>query len=106
MDGKQARRTRSSSPLGLLFDHGCDAINTPMSCMSWIATMGLKSQGGWRNDAVVGGVIFSAMFPFYLSTLEEYYTGALVLPICNGPSEGLLLAAATFILTSVKGTDW
>lgn len=23
----QARRTGSSSPLGLLFDHGCDAIN-------------------------------------------------------------------------------
>lgn len=23
----QARRTGSSSPLGLIFDHGCDAIN-------------------------------------------------------------------------------
>ena len=27
MDGKQARRTGSGSSLGLLFDHGCDAIN-------------------------------------------------------------------------------
>jgi hypothetical protein len=27
MDGKQARRTGSSSPLGLLFDHGCDGLN-------------------------------------------------------------------------------
>ena len=26
IDGKQARRTMSSSPLGQLFDHGCDAI--------------------------------------------------------------------------------
>lgn len=26
MDGKQARRTGSSSPLGQLFDHGCDAF--------------------------------------------------------------------------------
>lgn len=25
IDGKQARRTNSSSPLGQLFDHGCDA---------------------------------------------------------------------------------
>jgi len=24
-DGKQARRTGSSSPMGMLFDHGCDA---------------------------------------------------------------------------------
>ena len=27
MDGKQARRTGSSSPLGQLFDHGCDAFS-------------------------------------------------------------------------------
>lgn len=27
IDGKQARRTRSSSPLGQLFDHGCDALS-------------------------------------------------------------------------------
>ena len=26
-DGKQARRLHASSPLGQLFDHGCDAIN-------------------------------------------------------------------------------
>jgi ethanolaminephosphotransferase len=26
MDGKQARRTGNSSPLGMLFDHGCDAF--------------------------------------------------------------------------------
>jgi len=25
-DGKQARRTQSSSPLGELFDHGCDSM--------------------------------------------------------------------------------
>jgi ethanolaminephosphotransferase len=25
-DGKQARRTGSSSPMGMLFDHGCDAF--------------------------------------------------------------------------------
>ena len=28
IDGKQARRTGTSSPLGQLFDHGCDAITT------------------------------------------------------------------------------
>jgi ethanolaminephosphotransferase len=27
IDGKQARRTGSSSALGELFDHGCDAIS-------------------------------------------------------------------------------
>ena len=28
IDGKQARRTNSSSPLGELFDHGCDGVST------------------------------------------------------------------------------
>lgn len=27
IDGKQARRTDSSSPLGELFDHGCDSVS-------------------------------------------------------------------------------
>lgn len=27
LQGKQARRTKSSSPLGQLFDHGCDALS-------------------------------------------------------------------------------
>lgn len=31
IDGKQARRTNSSSPLGELFDHGCDAVSTGAS---------------------------------------------------------------------------
>jgi phosphatidylglycerophosphate synthase len=27
IDGKQARRTKSGSPLGQLFDHGCDSFS-------------------------------------------------------------------------------
>jgi ethanolaminephosphotransferase len=26
LDGRQARRTKSGSPVGQLFDHGCDSI--------------------------------------------------------------------------------
>mmetsp|Transcript_9729 Transcript_9729/g.14817 ORF Transcript_9729/g.14817 Transcript_9729/m.14817 type:complete len:117 (+) Transcript_9729:194-544(+) len=33
MDGKQARRTKNSSPLGLLFDHGCDAFSMGLQAM-------------------------------------------------------------------------
>lgn len=34
VDGKQARRTGTSSPLGELFDHGCDALNCSVDHMS------------------------------------------------------------------------
>ena len=30
IDGKQARRTNSASPLGELFDHGCDSVSAGM----------------------------------------------------------------------------
>ena len=33
LDGKQARRTGNSSPLGLIFDHGCDAFAVGLQCM-------------------------------------------------------------------------
>ncbi len=33
MDGKQARRTGAGSPMGMLFDHGTDAMVACMSSM-------------------------------------------------------------------------
>lgn len=34
LDGKHARNTKNSSPLGLLMDHGCDALTTFLFLMS------------------------------------------------------------------------
>ncbi|XP_003740781.1 cholinephosphotransferase 1 [Galendromus occidentalis] len=39
-DGKQARRTNSSSPLGELFDHGCDSVSTVFVSIGSCITMG------------------------------------------------------------------
>lgn len=41
LDGKQARRTKTSSPLGLLFDHGCDAMTTFIFSQSLSSFVGL-----------------------------------------------------------------
>ncbi|PUU76825.1 hypothetical protein B9Z19DRAFT_1129130 [Tuber borchii] len=40
-DGKQARRTRQSEPLGELFDHGVDAMNTTREVVMFAGTMNL-----------------------------------------------------------------
>lgn len=79
MDGKQARRTGSSTALGLLFDHGCDAINAGLCVIPMSAAMGT----GWTL-----GVFFPlwcGMVPFYFETWEEYHVGSMVLPFFNGP---------------------
>ena len=121
MDGKQARKTKSSSPLGLLFDHGCDAMNSILGSANWIAAMGmvcgnvsdLSSLVGAKDiiatnvqsksilsnyfggDAILATLlILCPMIAFYISTWEQYYTGKLVLPPFNGPSEGLVMGAS------------
>ena len=41
IDGKQARRTGSNTPLGELFDHGCDAVSTYLVVVSGMSAIGL-----------------------------------------------------------------
>ena len=45
IDGKQARRTNSSSPLGQLFDHGCDTVVKVcwLRCCTALCTIGSGS---------------------------------------------------------------
>ena len=45
VDGKQARRTGTSGPLGQLFDHGCDAMATPILSLFFMQGMMLGDQG-------------------------------------------------------------
>jgi len=90
MDGKQARRTQSSSPLGLLFDHGCDAINSIFGSANVIIGLSLTP----REDMFeIWLLIFGPFALFYITTWEQFYTGKLIMPIINGPSEGLVAAA-------------
>ena len=128
MDGKQARKTGSSSPLGLLFDHGCDALNSIFGSANWIVAMGLLpgsvndllgGEGGVEvdniqnksllsefmgGDAIIATVlVLFPMIPFFVATWEHYFTGKLILPIFNGPSEGLVMGASLSFMSYVYG---
>ena len=100
VDGKQARRTGSSSPLGMLFDHGCDAINAGVCAISISSVFGT----GWTL-----GIFFElwcGMVPFYFQTWEEFYMGEMHLPVINGPTEGLLVACFSCVISYVYGAEW
>ncbi|PJF19383.1 hypothetical protein PSACC_00769 [Paramicrosporidium saccamoebae] len=97
VDGKQARRTKSSSPLGELFDHGCDALNCSIGGIVQTAAMGAGSSG---YALIVLGITFWA---FYLPTWEEYHTGVLYLGYINGPTEGILAAIGMMCLSGIYG---
>nr|CAD7454674.1 unnamed protein product [Timema tahoe] len=78
IDGKQARKTQTSGPLGELFDHGLDswtAILIPV-CMYSVFGRGPESISTLRFYFCLWNVFIN----FYLSHWEKYNTGQLFLP--------------------------
>ena len=72
LDGKQARRTASASPLGQLFDHGCDALCVHLLLVGIAPTLDVGfvpwSYGG--QLAVAG--------PWLAAHWEEYHCGEML----------------------------
>ncbi|CDH51703.1 choline ethanolaminephosphotransferase [Lichtheimia corymbifera JMRC:FSU:9682] len=97
IDGKQARRTGMSGPLGELFDHGCDALNTSLGCLTWASATCL-GQSWWTVGSLV-----ASLGNFYLSTWEEYHTGILYLGYFSGPVEGVLMLVAVQLVSGYFG---
>src|ERR1700709_2090615 len=97
VDGKQARRTGTSSGLGELFDHGIDSLNCTLASLCETAAMGLgTSRAG----------IFTALIPclpMFFSTWETYHTHTLYLGYFNGPTEGLIIAASIMLISGWYG---
>ncbi|EXX70389.1 Choline/ethanolaminephosphotransferase [Rhizophagus irregularis] len=100
VDGKQARRTGSSSPLGELFDHGCDALNCSFGPLVFSAALGLGHS--YRSAAF----FLLSVIPFFFSTWETYHTGVLYLGYINGPTEGLIVACLLQLLSAIAGPEW
>lgn len=100
LDGKQARRTNSSSPLGLLFDHGCDALNVSVGTITMSCILQLGTT--WKTLVFV----LSGHVAFICATWEEYYSGILELPAFNGPTEGILIGIALKFLTAYLGPSF
>ncbi|AQK83029.1 Choline/ethanolaminephosphotransferase 1 [Zea mays] len=98
VDGKQARRTSSSSPLGELFDHGCDALACAFEALALGSTL---MCGGWTLCFWVVAAV-----PFYLATWEHFFTNTLILPTINGPTEGLMLIYVSHLFTFFTGAEW
>ena len=100
VDGSQARRTGQSGPLGELFDHGVDALNTSLEVLLFAATMKLGQS--WRTVLV----LFGSLLTFYVQTWDEYHTKTLTLGFISGPVEGIITLCIVYAITAVKGGGW
>jgi len=97
VDGKQARRTGTSSGLGELFDHGIDSLNCTLASLLEVAAMGLGTSKSGVFTALV------PCLPMFFSTWETYHSHTLYLGYFNGPTEGILIACAIMAISGYYG---
>lgn len=97
IDGKQARRTGTSSPLGELFDHGIDSLNCTLASLCEVAAVGLGTTPAGVFTALV------PCLPMFFSTWETYHTHTLYLGVFNGPTEGLIIACTIMLIAGWNG---
>jgi ethanolaminephosphotransferase len=101
LDGKQARRTGSSSPLGQLFDHGCDALCSLFNVLG--AAVSCRIGATWPAYVALTSVSIS----FYMAQWDEYHTG--VMSCGNGyygVTEGQLTLVGVHLITFVLGPEF
>ncbi|XP_077283699.1 ethanolaminephosphotransferase 1-like [Arctopsyche grandis] len=99
IDGKQARRTKSSGPLGELFDHGLDSYAASLVPICLYSCFGQLDHTipVFRMYLVLWNILIS----FYLSHWEKYNTGVLFLPW--GYDFGMISSAFVFMATGIFG---
>ena len=99
-DGKQARRLNASSPLGQLFDHGCDAINEVFILLV------LSSACGTGHNVHASLVMIIQCVGFSLAQVLEYHINVLV--VGNkffGTTESILLVSGVYLIAGLFGTS-
>lgn len=102
IDGKQARRTGSSGPLGELFDHGLDSYTAaliPVTMFSIFGRSGEYSISSLRMYFILWNILVN----FHLSHWEKYNTGVLFLPW--GYDVSMWFSIIVFFISGVYGHE-
>jgi len=98
IDGKHARNTNRSSPVGQLMDHGCDAFSN-----SFLIIMVLQSHRLGGNIYTIAVQIL-VQLTFYVVQWHEYYTGYLLTHINNmGVTEFQFIGMAIIMIPVFLG---
>ncbi|XP_065647239.1 cholinephosphotransferase 1 isoform X2 [Hydra vulgaris] len=73
IDGKQARRTGTSSPLGELFDHGCDSVSNLVITVSSACAFSMGTFPNYMFFFFINNIAL-----FYLAHWQTYCSGCLI----------------------------
>ncbi|XP_070556987.1 ethanolaminephosphotransferase 1-like isoform X2 [Ptychodera flava] len=103
IDGKQARRTQSSSPLGELFDHGIDSWSILFLPVAVFSIFSRDRADYGETIFVMYWVVWNIEVCFIISHWEKYNTGVLFLPWGYDVSQiGMTLV---YLITGVYGIE-
>lgn len=100
IDGKHARNTKRSSPLGQMMDHGCDAFSNSFLI--------IFSSAGFRYSGAIYSVITQILVQlnFYLYNWDENMNGIMMTNYNGfGITEFQFLAISQYLLPAVFGSD-
>ena len=98
MDGMQARRTNTSSPMGEFLDHWFDSFNIGLVTLAILTTLELP-------PLMILALLSLAFVAFFTQFWEQRESGWL---ICGpfGSIEGGMITVAMYILLAVTGAGW
>lgn len=101
IDGKQARRTGTSSPFGMLLDHGCDVFT---NCFTAFNLSHLYVVG---NSTFFSFSVFIGLFiGFFTLTYEELIVGEMHFWYINGTDEGNMFVSLMGIVCAIAGQEF
>jgi phosphatidylglycerophosphate synthase len=88
IDGKHARNTGNSSPLGELFDHSCDNVSVPFLVMGFTLCMGIT------DTTINWYMVQTIQILFLLSHVDAFCKRVVEFGMFTGPGEALHLYLA------------
>lgn len=97
IDGKQARRTNSATPLGELFDHGCDSVSVSFVSLSVVVSLQLGEMPGYLFL-----FCFVSFFMFYAAHWQTYVSGTLKFGVVD-VTEGQLIYSSIMLISGALG---
>ncbi|VUZ53512.1 unnamed protein product [Hymenolepis diminuta] len=100
LDGKHARETNTASPLGELFDHGCDAVASIFVPLCLCVTVGIGT-----HPVIVFIQFFTFLAMFYLAHWQCYITGYLEFGKID-VTEGQIGVMGTLLFTAIFGVEF
>jgi ethanolaminephosphotransferase len=102
LDGKQARRINAKSPLGQLFDHGCDSLSTAAFMIHSLSCLRTPSLS--VNLLVYAGAISAV----YSSNICEHFTGVMNTSVAGqiGVTEVQFVQIFAHLIAAVGGFEW